>query len=36
MVLTRLAAFVLLCIGIDIIWKGVSELIRAAGSVGVS
>jgi multiple antibiotic resistance protein len=28
MVLMRLAAFILLCIGIDILWSGLSELIR--------
>jgi multiple antibiotic resistance protein len=27
-VLTRLAAFILLCIGVDILWSGLSELIR--------
>lgn len=29
MVLMRLAAFILLCIGIDILWSGLSELVRA-------
>jgi multiple antibiotic resistance protein len=30
MVLMRLAAFILLCIGIEILWSGLSELLRAA------
>lgn len=30
MVLTRLAAFILLCIGIDILWNGVAALVRTA------
>ncbi len=30
MVLMRLAAFILLCIGIDILWSGLSELVRAS------
>ncbi len=29
MVLMRLAAFILLCIGIEILWSGLSELLRA-------
>jgi len=29
MVLMRLAAFILLCIGIEILWSGLSELVRA-------
>jgi len=28
LVVTRLAAFILLCIGVDILWSGLSELIR--------
>ena len=30
-VLVRLSAFILLCIGIEIIWSGYSALVRAAG-----
>jgi multiple antibiotic resistance protein len=31
MVLMRLAAFILLCVGIEILWSGVAELIARAG-----
>jgi multiple antibiotic resistance protein len=30
-VLVRLSAFILLCIGIEIIWNGYSTLVRVAG-----
>ena len=29
--LVRLSAFILLCIGIEILWNGYSDLIHAAG-----